>query len=121
MNGAWRVVRGNFRARDKPRTTHHAPGLTQPQPALLTDIRSRAAYAEGAGIYRIVPAAVAVPRGVEELQELVRWAAATGTRLVPRGAGSGMAGGSVGGHEASSITRTPCGVKREWCVARGAW
>jgi len=96
VNGAWWVVRGNFRARDKPRTTHHAPGLTQPQPALLTDIRSRAAYSEGAGIYRIVPAAVAVPRGVEELQELVRWAAATGTRLVPRGAGSGMAGGSVG-------------------------
>ena len=96
MNGAWWVVRGNFRARDKPRTTHHAPGLTQPQPALLTDIRSRAAYSEGAGIYRIVPTAVAVPQGVEELQELVRWAAATGRPLVPRGAGSGMAGGSVG-------------------------
>ena len=96
MNGAWWVVRGNFRARDRPRTTHYAPGLTQPQPALLTDIRSRAAYSEGAGIYRIVPTAVAVPQGVEELQELVRWAAATGRPLVPRGAGSGMAGGSVG-------------------------
>jgi len=79
-----------------PRTTHYAPGLTQPQPALLTDIRSRAAYSEGAGIYRIVPKAVAVPQGVEKLQELVRWAAATGRALVPRGAGSGMAGGSVG-------------------------
>ena len=96
MNGASWVVRGNFRARDRPRTTHYAPGLTQPQPALLTDIRSRAAYSEGAGIYRIVPTAVAVPQGVEELQELVRWAAATGRPLVPRGAGSGMAGGSVG-------------------------
>ncbi len=70
--------------------------MTQRQPALLTDIRSRAAYSEGAGIYRIVPKAVAVPQGVEELQELVRWAAATGRALVPRGAGSGMAGGSVG-------------------------
>ena len=79
-----------------PRTTHYAPGLTQPQPALLTDVRSRAAYSEGAGIYRIVPKAVAVPQGVEELQELVRWAAATGRALVPQGAGSGMAGGSVG-------------------------
>jgi len=96
VNGAWWVVRGNFRARDRPRTTHYAPGLTQPQPALLTDIRSRAAYSEGAGIYRIVPKAVAVPQGVEKLQELVRWAAATGRALVPRGAGSGMAGGSVG-------------------------
>lgn len=65
-------------------------------PVLLTDSRVRAAYAEGAGIYRIVPAAVTVPRGVEELQQLVRWAGATGTALVPRGSGSGMAGGSVG-------------------------
>src|SRR3989441_6962566 len=65
-------------------------------PPLLTDPRSRAAYSEGAGIYRIVPAAVAVPRGVEELQQLVRWAVESGTPLVPRGAGSGMAGGNVG-------------------------
>jgi len=63
---------------------------------LLTDPRIRAAYSEGAGIHRIVPAAVAVPQGVAELQQLVRWAGATGTTLVPRGAGSGMAGGSVG-------------------------
>ena len=70
--------------------------MTHPQPHLLTDLRIRAAYAEGAGIYRIIPAAVAVPRGVEELQGLVHWAAATGSRLVPRGSGSGMPGGSVG-------------------------
>jgi len=72
------------------------PRPQSPVPGLLTDPRVRAAYAEGAGVYRIVPAAVAVPRGVEELQELVRWAGATGSPLVPRGAGSGMAGGSVG-------------------------
>jgi FAD/FMN-containing dehydrogenase len=65
-------------------------------PSLLTDPRIRAAYSEGAGIYRIVPAGVAVPHGVEELQQLVRWAAHTGTPLVPRGAGSGMPGGNVG-------------------------
>lgn len=69
--------------------------MTSP-PTLLKDERTRAAYSEGAGIYRIVPAAVAVPRGVEELQRLVRWAADSDTHLVPRGAGSGMAGGSVG-------------------------
>jgi FAD/FMN-containing dehydrogenase len=65
-------------------------------PGLLTDPRSCAAYAESAGIHRIVPAAVAVPRGVEELQHIVEWAVDAGTALVPRGAGSGMAGGSVG-------------------------
>ncbi|HVH67123.1 MAG TPA: FAD-binding oxidoreductase [Gemmatimonadales bacterium] len=67
-----------------------------PPPELLTDPRIRAAYAEGAGIYRVIPAAVAIPRGVEELQRLLRWASETGTPLVPRGAGSGMAGGNVG-------------------------
>jgi FAD/FMN-containing dehydrogenase len=69
--------------------------MTSP-PSLFTDPRIRAAYSEGAGVYRIVPAGVAVPRGVEELQRLGRWAAETGTPLVPRGAGSGMAGGNVG-------------------------
>ncbi len=61
-----------------------------------TDDRARAAYAEGAGIYRIVPAAVAVPASAADLQRLVRWAAASGTPLVARGAGSAMGGGNVG-------------------------
>jgi FAD/FMN-containing dehydrogenase len=67
-----------------------------PTPTLLTDARIRATYAEGAGIYRIVPAAVAIPRDVDELAALVRWAAETRTPLIPRGAGSGMPGGNVG-------------------------
>lgn len=66
------------------------------RPNLLTDLRTRAAYAEGAGIYRIVPSAVAIPANVEELAALARWAAETRTALVPRGAGSGLPGGNVG-------------------------
>jgi len=65
-------------------------------PNLLTDPRTRAAYAEGAGIYRIVPSAVAIPADVAELAALVRWAVETRTPLIPRGAGSGMPGGNVG-------------------------
>jgi FAD/FMN-containing dehydrogenase len=65
-------------------------------PKLLTDIRTRAAYAEGAGIYRIIPAGVAIPSDAGELAALVRWAAGTHTPLIPRGAGSGMPGGNVG-------------------------
>jgi FAD/FMN-containing dehydrogenase len=72
------------------------PTVTAPPPALLTDSRVRAAYAEGAGIYRIVPSAVAIPRDIEELRRLVEWAAVSRTTLVPRGAGSGMPGGNVG-------------------------
>jgi FAD/FMN-containing dehydrogenase len=64
--------------------------------AFRTDELARALYAEGAGIYRILPAAVAVPADTDDLVTLVRWAAATGTPLVPRGAGSGMAGHNVG-------------------------
>ena len=66
-------------------------------PTLLTDPRVRAAYAEGAGIYRVVPAAVAVPASGLELAELVRWAGETGTALTARGAGSGIPGNAVGG------------------------
>lgn len=61
-----------------------------------TDLRARAAYAEGAGIYRIVPAAVARPCDMDDLVRLVRWAGTGRVPLVPRGAGSGMGGGNVG-------------------------
>lgn len=61
-----------------------------------TDLRARSAYAEGAGIYRMVPAAVARPADIADLADLVRHAVATGLALIPRGAGSGMAGGNIG-------------------------
>lgn len=74
-------------------------------PALITDPRVRAAYAEGAGIYRIVPQAVAIPGDVAELTALVRWAAGSRTPLVPRGAGSGMPGGNVGAGVVVDLSR----------------
>ena len=61
-----------------------------------TDSRARAAYAEGAGIYRIVPQAICVPSDVSDLQQLIRWAAHHHAALIPRGAGSAMGGGNVG-------------------------
>jgi FAD/FMN-containing dehydrogenase len=62
----------------------------------LTEPRARAAYSEGAGPYRIVPAAVALPEGRDDLCALVKHATETGVPLTPRGAGSGMPGGNVG-------------------------
>ena len=79
-------MRGNFAA----------VALTARPPALHIEPRIRAAYSEGGGIYRILPSGVATPRSVEDLRQLVHWARETGTPLVPRGAGSGMAGGSIG-------------------------
>jgi FAD/FMN-containing dehydrogenase len=69
------------------------PGFRGP---FRTDELARAYYSEGAGIYRVIPRAVAVPRDCDDLVTLLRWAGETGTPLVPRGAGSGMAGGNVG-------------------------
>lgn len=79
-----------------------SPGL---RGTYRTDLPARAAYAEGAGIYRIVPASVAIPADVADLVHLVRWAAAEGMPLVPRGAGSGMAGGNVGDGVVVDLTR----------------
>jgi FAD/FMN-containing dehydrogenase len=63
---------------------------------LHTDALSRAVYSEGAGIARAVPAGVIVARDVEDVIAAVRGASETSTALIPRGSGSGMAGGAVG-------------------------
>jgi FAD/FMN-containing dehydrogenase len=60
------------------------------------DLLARAVYAEGAGIARALPTAVAVPADADDVSELVRWASAHGAPLIARGSGSGMAGGAVG-------------------------
>jgi FAD/FMN-containing dehydrogenase len=70
-----------------------------------TDARARAAYAEGAGIYRIIPAAVCLPLDRQDVLSLVRWAAAHRVALVPRGAGSAMGGGNVGEGVVVDLTR----------------
>jgi FAD/FMN-containing dehydrogenase len=61
-----------------------------------TDARARAAYSEGAGIYRIVPRAVALPSDVADLKLLTSWASEHRVPLVARGAGSAMGGGNIG-------------------------
>lgn len=60
------------------------------------DELARAVYSEAAGIGRAIPAAVAVPIDAEDVVSLVKWAAETGTSLIPRGSGSSMAGGAIG-------------------------
>ena len=60
------------------------------------DELARAVYSEAAGIGRAIPAAVAVPVDAEDVVVLVKWAAETGTSLIPRGSGSSMSGGAIG-------------------------
>ncbi len=61
-----------------------------------SDLLARGLYAEGAGIARCLPAAVAVPADHDDARTLVQWAKTAGHSLVPRGSGSGMAAGAVG-------------------------
>jgi FAD/FMN-containing dehydrogenase len=79
-----------------PRAAAGLPPLPRLNGICRTDFRARAAYSEAAGIYRILPAAVAVPSTTAALRDLVTWAVHRRVPLVPRGAGSGMPGGNVG-------------------------
>lgn len=69
------------------------------------DLRARAAYAEGAGIYRMLPHAVCLPRDIQDLRQLICWAADHRVALTPRGAGSAMSGGNVGEGVIVDLTR----------------
>ena len=60
------------------------------------DELARAVYSEAAGIARAMPTAVAVPIDAEDVVSLVKWAAETGTSLIPRGSGSSMSGAAIG-------------------------
>ena len=60
------------------------------------DDDARGVYSEAAGIARIMPRAVAVPADEADVVTLAAWAQTTHATLVPRGAGSSMAGAAIG-------------------------
>lgn len=63
---------------------------------LLTDHASRVLYATDASAYRELPLAVAIPRNEEDLVALVHFAAGHSLSLIPRTAGTSLAGQVVG-------------------------
>ena len=70
-----------------------------------TDDEALAVYSEGAGIARIIPRAIAVPADAADVQTLVLWAHANHIPLIPRGSGSGMAGGAIGDGVVVDVSR----------------
>jgi FAD/FMN-containing dehydrogenase len=64
-------------------------------PLIRTDLALRARYSQGAGIYRIIPAAVARPTNGDELAEILAMARDRKLTVTPRGAGSAMDGSNV--------------------------
>ena len=63
---------------------------------LRFDDLSRTLYATDASIYQIQPLGVAFPKNAAEAASVVRAASEAGVSVVPRGAGTGLAGGAVG-------------------------
>ena len=56
----------------------------------------RRSYATDASIYRHLPQAVAVPEDVDQLQELLLYCHRNNISIIPRGAGTSLAGQSIG-------------------------
>ncbi len=79
-----------------------------PELRLLTDEIDRESYRydETAYLHAGLPCAVALPTTTEQVAELVRIAADLRVPIVPRGAGSGLSGGSAGIEGALTIAFT---------------
>ena len=63
---------------------------------LFYDSLWRSIYATDASVYRNLPLAVAYPKTSEDIQELIRFASLNNTSLIPRTAGTSLAGQCVG-------------------------
>jgi FAD/FMN-containing dehydrogenase/Fe-S oxidoreductase len=63
---------------------------------VFCDIFNRVAFSTDGSIYQIIPKCVVSPRDVDDIVSVVRYARANGISIVGRGAGSGLAGESLG-------------------------
>lgn len=66
------------------------------QGELFYDSLMRTLYATDASVYRELPLAVALPKDIEDLKTLIGFAAQEGVSLIPRTAGTSLAGQCVG-------------------------
>jgi len=60
------------------------------------DDLTRQLYSTDASIYQIEPVGVAFPRSAAEAASVIRAAGDAGINIIPRGAGTGLAGGAIG-------------------------
>ncbi|NKE08499.1 FAD-binding oxidoreductase [Kocuria subflava] len=77
-------------------TTPAQQSATRAKDLLRDDLTTRAAYISDASIYRRLPAAVAEPRSVEEIRDLLALARERGWSVVGRGGGTSVAGNAMG-------------------------
>lgn len=60
------------------------------------DNLTRQLYATDASLYQVEPVAVAFPRGTKQACSILHAASEAGISIIPRGAGTGLAGGALG-------------------------
>ena len=63
---------------------------------LFFDDLHKTLYATDASVYRKIPLAVALPKTKDDLKTLIRFAQENNTTLIPRAAGTSLAGQCVG-------------------------
>ncbi|MFM9011031.1 MAG: FAD-binding oxidoreductase, partial [Planctomycetota bacterium] len=63
---------------------------------VICDEIGRSLYATDGSLFEVRPLAVVRPRTAEDVAATVRWGAERGVAVHPRGAGSSLAGGSLG-------------------------
>ena len=73
---------------------------------LHTDHTTRRLYATDASAYRELPLAVAIPADEQDIIHLVNFAKENGTSLIPRTAGTSLAGQVVGGGIVVDVSKT---------------
>ncbi|WP_246269609.1 FAD-binding and (Fe-S)-binding domain-containing protein [Chitinophaga oryzae] len=73
---------------------------------LYTDNTMRTLYATDASAYREMPLAVAIPESIDDLKKLISFARTNKTSLIPRTAGTSLAGQVVGNGIITDVSRT---------------
>ncbi len=63
---------------------------------IFTDEVTTALYATDGSIHQMEPVAVVHPRSAQDVEILAAWASDNGVPVIPRGAGTGLAGGAIG-------------------------
>ena len=63
---------------------------------LFLDDKTRILYATDASAYREIPLAVAIPKSHEDLKKIISFARSENTSIIPRTAGTSLAGQVVG-------------------------
>jgi FAD/FMN-containing dehydrogenase/Fe-S oxidoreductase len=89
----------------RPSPSDLARLATELEGDLYSDATMRTLYATDASVYREMPEAVALPKTENDICTLVQFARAHGTSLIPRAAGTSLAGQVVGGGIVVDISR----------------